>query len=69
MRSFTSEDKVLDTQEVTEQDVLEEQKKALNADPEEYAILTKELRKVYLLDSAQKHKVAVDNLSFGIQKG
>lgn len=39
------------------------------AQPEDYAVLTKELRKVYLLDSAQKHKVAVDNLSFGVQKG
>jgi ATP-binding cassette subfamily A (ABC1) protein 3 len=31
--------------------------------------LTKELRKVYVIDSAKKYKVAVDNLSFGIAKG
>jgi len=27
------------------------------------------MRKVYMVDSVKKHKVAVDNLSFGIEKG
>lgn len=27
------------------------------------------MRKVYLLDSDKEHKVAVDNLSFGVKKG
>lgn len=51
MRFFTSETKILDTNEITEEDVLEEQKKALDAEPDQYEILTKQLRKVYLLDS------------------
>jgi ATP-binding cassette subfamily A (ABC1) protein 3 len=43
--------------------------KALKADPEEYEILTKNLRKVFMLDSAKNYKVAVDNLSVAIEKG
>ncbi len=43
--------------------------KALKADPEQYEILTKDLRKVFILDSEKKHKVAVDNLSLAIEKG
>ena len=31
--------------------------------------MAKELRKVYILDSHKKYKVAVDNLSFGVKKG
>jgi ATP-binding cassette subfamily A (ABC1) protein 3 len=27
------------------------------------------LRKVYIIDGPKKHKIAVDNLSFGIKKG
>jgi ABC-type multidrug transport system ATPase subunit len=42
---------------------------ALQADPSEYEILTKNLRKVYMLDSNKKYKVAVDNLSVAIAKG
>ena len=49
--------------------MLLEQKKALEADPTEYEILTKQLRKVYMVDSEKGHKVAVDNLSFGVRKG
>ena len=40
----------------------------MNADPNDYAILTKGLRKVYMLPG-DKHKVAVDNMSFGVEKG
>jgi hypothetical protein len=40
--------------------------KALKANPQDYEILTKNLRKVYMLDSDKKYKVAVDNLSLGI---
>lgn len=43
--------------------------KALQADPHEYEILTKNLRKVFILDSDKKYKVAVDNLSVAIEKG
>ena len=43
--------------------------KSLKANPQDYEILTKNLRKVYMLDSDKKYKVAVDNLSLGIQKG
>jgi hypothetical protein len=39
------------------------------AKPEDFAILTKKLRKVYMLDGADKHKVAVDDLSFGVEEG
>jgi ATP-binding cassette subfamily A (ABC1) protein 3 len=31
--------------------------------------LTKNLRKVYIVENKNKHKVAVDNVSFGITKG
>jgi ATP-binding cassette, subfamily A (ABC1), member 3 len=31
--------------------------------------LTKQLRKVYMLNGVDKHRVAVDNLSFGIEQG
>jgi hypothetical protein len=40
--------------------------KSLKANPQDYEILTKNLRKVYMLDSDKKYKVAVDNLSLGI---
>jgi hypothetical protein len=43
--------------------------KALKANPKKYEILTKKLRKVYMLDSKRKYKVAVDNLSLAIEKG
>lgn len=58
-----------ETHEITESDVVAEYNKANKADPEEYEILTKHLRKVYMIDSEKQHKVAVDNLSFGIRKG
>lgn len=38
------------------------------AAPEDYTILTKDLRKVYLL-GGDKHKVAVDRLNFTVSKG
>ena len=42
---------------------------AIKADPEDYEILTKNLRKVYMIDSEKGYKVAVDNLSIGVKKG
>ena len=69
MRFWTSEAKIEDTQEIIDSDVLAMREKALKADPEEYEILTKNLRKVYMLDSDKKYKVAVDNLSVAIEKG
>ena len=69
MRCFTSQANVEETQPITEDDVLEQRNRALRADPEDYEIVTKQLRKVYMIDSAKKYKVAVDNLSFAIQKG
>jgi ATP-binding cassette, subfamily A (ABC1), member 3 len=39
------------------------------AEPQDYEILAKGLRKVYIIDGPKKHKVAVDNLSFGIKRG
>jgi hypothetical protein len=69
MRFFSSEGKIKDTQAITEKDVLEEYNRANDANPSKYEILTKHLRKVYLVDGVKKHKVAVDNLSFGIKKG
>ena len=39
---------------------------ALNADPNDYQIITKSLRKVYQLDNDKKYKVSVDNLSIAI---
>lgn len=59
----------METTVVTDGDVLKEIEKAEKAEPEEYEILTKRLRKVYMIDGAAKHKVAVDNLSFCIEKG
>ena len=69
MRCFTSQSNVEDTKPITENDVLEEQQRALRADPEDYEILTKQLRKVYMIDSEKKYKVAVDNLSVAIKRG
>lgn len=66
---FSSEAKIDDTKEITDSDVLLEQEKALKADPNDYEILTQNLRKVYMIDSEIGHKVAVDNLSFGVQRG
>ena len=69
MRCLTREAKVNDTQDIVDDDVITEQRKALESKPGSYEILTKNLRKVYLLDNNREHKVAVDNLSFGIDKG
>ena len=41
MRCFSSETNVTETQSITEDDVLEEYKRANAADPSEYEILTK----------------------------
>jgi ATP-binding cassette, subfamily A (ABC1), member 3 len=49
--------------------VVRERQIALAAWPVDFEILTKRLRKVYMVDGPTKHKVAVDNLSFGIKKG
>ena len=69
MRCFTSQSNIEDTKKISEDDVLEEQQRALRADPEDYEILTKQLRKVYMIDSEKKYKVAVDNLSVAIKRG
>jgi ATP-binding cassette subfamily A (ABC1) protein 3 len=69
MRFCSRENSVQETNNITESDVVAEYNKANKADPEEYEILTKHLRKVYMIDSEKQHKVAVDNLSFGIKKG
>ena len=69
MRFFSSETQIHETKEIKEDDVLMEQKMALEANADEYEILTKNLRKVYMIDSEKGHKVAVDNLSFGVKKG
>ena len=49
--------------------MLEEHRIANSASPDDYEILTKELRKVYMIDSDKKYKVAVDNLSFAVKRG
>ena len=54
---------------INETDVVKEIKTALRADPEDYEILTQNLRKVYMIDGKKEYKVAVDNMSFGIKKG
>lgn len=69
MRCCSSEGKIEETQEINDSDVLKEQELAKKADPEDYEILTKNLRKVYMIDSDKGYKVAVDNLSFGVKKG
>lgn len=69
MRCFTSETQIEETQVIEDDDVKEEQRKAIEAQPNDYEILTKRLRKVYMIDSDKKYKVAVDNLSFGVNKG
>lgn len=38
------------------------------ADPDDYTILANNLRKVYIL-GGDKHKVAVDQLNFTVEKG
>lgn len=69
MRCFTSESNVEQSNVITESDVLEEFEKANSAAPEDFEILTKQLRKVYTVDSDKKYKVAVDNLSFAVKRG
>ena len=69
MRKFSLGEKVKETQEITDEDVLVEREKAFQAQPEDYEILTKGLRKVFAVDNDKGYKVAVDNLSFGVRKG
>lgn len=69
MRCCSSEAKIDETSPINDEDVLVEQEKAIHADPEKYEILTKNLRKVFITDNTKGYKVAVDNLSFGVQKG
>ena len=69
VRYFSSEQNVKETQEITESDVLLQYNKANAANSNDYEILTKNLRKVYKIDSGKKYKVAVDNLSLAIEKG
>lgn len=49
-------------------DVLKENQNCLTADPAGKAILVKNLRKVFMLGGGS-YKVAVDNVSFGIDNG
>lgn len=51
-----------------DEDVQAEAVKAQVANPDDYTIITKDLRKVYML-GAGKHKVAVDRVSFTVSKG
>jgi ATP-binding cassette subfamily A (ABC1) protein 3 len=69
MRCFSREGSIIDSTEINESDVRAEYQLANDADPEEYEILTKHLRKVYMVDGRKKYKVAVDNMSFGIKRG
>ena len=69
MRCFTSESNIEACKPIVESDVLEEHERANSASPEDYEILTKELRKVYMIDSDKKYKIAVDNLSFAVKRG
>ena len=70
MRCFArSESSIEETEPITQEDVKNESQTALAAKPEDYEILAKGLRKVYMIDGPKGHKVAVDNLSFGIKKG
>lgn len=70
MRFFSKESAVGATENESEadEDVLTEALKAQMATPQEHTILTRDLRKVYL-HSGSKHKVAVDKLSFTVDKG
>lgn len=49
-------------------DVEAEIKKMENANPSDYSVLVRDLRKVYMLGKGKK-KVAVTKTSFGIQNG
>ena len=69
MRCCSAESDVEETHFIREEDVLNEGEKAMKADPSEYEIVTKRLRKVFSVDSAKKHKIAVDNLSFTVKRG
>ena len=53
MRCITRENKYeqIEPKKITDSDVLEQQRIALAADPTEFEILTKNLRKVYTLNS------------------
>ena len=41
----------------------------MNSRPTDFEISCKGIRKVYMVDGPKGHKVAVDNLSFGVKKG
>ena len=69
IRCCSRETNVEETFEITDDDVIAERERALGADPEEYELLTKQLRKVYMVNNDKGYKVAVDDLSFGIEKG
>lgn len=49
-------------------DVENEQNLVANSDDNKYALKVKEIRKVFMLDS-NRHKVAVDKISFGVEQG
>jgi hypothetical protein len=66
MRYFTKESGVAYLQDSsTDEDVQAEATKAQMADPKDYTIITKDLRKVYML-GGDKHKIAVDRVSFTV---
>lgn len=70
MRYFAGDEaEVEETNPIDESDVQKEAELAIAGDPEDFEILAKRLRKVYMVDGPKKYKVAVDNLSFGIKKG
>lgn len=53
---------------VLDDDVVNEAEKCLKLDPKGQAVLVNDIRKVYMLGS-NKHKVAVDRVSFSVENG
>lgn len=69
MRFFSKESAVAYVEdEGIDEDVKAEALKAKAANPDDYTIITKDLRKVYML-GGDKHKIAVDKVSFTVSKG
>ena len=51
-----------------DEDVIREMELVDNTPPEEYTVRVNKLRKVYMMEN-NRHKVAVDQVSFGIKNG
>jgi ABC-type multidrug transport system ATPase subunit len=49
--------------------VFDEYKNANQAYPEDYEILTQNLRKVFMIDGKKSYKDASDNMFFGVKRG